>query len=89
MSQTPTVGRIVLAVGFKAQANGTDVAPAIITRVWSQRDDGAWCVNAKLFRDASSCEDVTSAYLFDDEEAARSNNESHETTTSLHWPARV
>lgn len=89
MSQKASLGRVVIAVGFKARSNGADVAPAMITRVWSQREDGAWLVNAKIFRDNGSEQDVTSVYLFDDEATARGNNESHETMTSLHWPARV
>lgn len=89
--QKPSVGRMVIAVGFKARSNGTDVAPAIITRVWSQRDDDAWCVNVKLLLDAGGIEDATSAYLFADEPAARASidGKGREYMTALHWPERV
>lgn len=89
--QKPSVGRVVIAVGFKARSNNADVAPAIITHVFSQRDDGAWCVNAKLLLDAGGVENVTSAYLFTDESVARESiaGEGREYMTALHWPARV
>ena len=86
----PSVCRTVMAVGVGAAANGTDVAPALITRVWSQRDDGAWCVNATVFPDASTLiRALTSAYLFDDEKAAREAVEENPHSTALFWPGRV
>lgn len=89
--QKPSVGRIVIAVGFKARSNGTDIAPAVITRVFSQRDDGAWCVNVKLLLDFGGVENVTSVYLFTDESAARESiaSENRQYMTALHWPERV
>lgn len=86
---TPTIGRIVTAVGLLARSNGTDECPAMITRVWSQREDGAWLVNATLFRDAASENYATSVYLFFDGEAARTVLAENEHATALHWPARV
>lgn len=88
MSQKPSAGHIVLAVGGKAEANGSDTCPAVITRVWSERD-GAWLTNARLLPDASNeSPAVMSVYLFDDEQAARDSRQ-HETATALYWPPRV
>ena len=86
--QQPSPARIVLAVGGKAKANGGDVAPAVITRVWSKREDGSWLVNATLLPDASAPAVATSVYLFEDEQAARDSLQ-HETATALYWPPRV
>lgn len=87
--QTPTQGRTVMAVGHLAAANGTDTCPAVITRVWSEREDGAWCTNATVLPDA---EDATrrawSTYLHENEEAARASL-THPEMTALYWPERV
>jgi hypothetical protein len=79
---------MVLAVGGKAKANGNELAPAVITRVWSEREDGSWLVNATLLPDASAPAVITSVYLFEDEQAARDSLQ-HETSTALFWPPRV
>lgn len=90
MSQVPSPGRIVTAVGMAARSNGVDTAPALITRIWSQREsDGAWMVNATIFRDNASPNYVTSAYLVYDEPGARALIGDNETMTALHWPVRV
>lgn len=85
--QKPSPCRMVLAVGGKAKGNGCDVAPALITRVWSQREDGSWLVNATLFPDASPSAVVTSVYLFEDEPTAR-DSLAYAESTALYWPAR-
>lgn len=85
--QKPSPARIVLAVGAKAQSNGTDTAPAIITRVWSEKDD-VWLVNATVLPDATDPVVATSVYLYADEEAARGSLQ-NEYTTALYWPPRV
>ena len=85
----PSVGRMVTAVGAAALSNGAVDAPAVITRVWSQREDGAWLVNATVFPDATTLiRVVTSVYLFDDADAAVSACD-NDATTALHWPERV
>ncbi len=86
--QTPSPARTVLAVGGKAKSNGAEVAPAVITRVWSQRDETSWLVNATLLPDCGAPVVVTSVYLFEDEQAARDSLQ-HETATALYWPPRV
>lgn len=43
---TPTIGRIVHVLVEPQVNNGSDVAPAIITRVW-----GDQCVNVRVLRD--------------------------------------
>lgn len=84
---TPTVGRIVLAVGFRATLNGTDTAPALLTRVWGEGDE-YWTVNATVFPDTGSPISITSARLYKDGDAARESIQ-HPTTTALYWPPRV
>jgi hypothetical protein len=85
----PSVGRIVLAVGFRATMNGTDTAPALLTRTWGDAGpDGAFTVNATVFPDTGSAVCITSAKLWPDEEAARASLQ-HGTMTALYWPPRV
>jgi len=86
---TATQGRIVSAVGFRATMNGTDTAPALLTRVWGEpAEDGSVTVNATVFPDTGSPVSITSAKLWPDEEAARASL-AHTTMTALYWPARV
>jgi hypothetical protein len=89
VSQTPSIGRIVTVVGFEARSNGTDIAPAIITRIWDERPDGAWTVNLRVFPDAGIERNATSILLWPDEDTARAAISEYETMTAAHWPARV
>jgi hypothetical protein len=88
VSQQPSLGRIVLAVGTQATSNGTDVAPALITRVWGENPDGSWTVNMTVFPDAGSPVNATSVKVFADEEAARAALP-FPTATAAYWPPRV
>lgn len=84
---TPSLGRIVLAVGGPAVGNGSDTAPAVITRVWGAHPDGGWTVNMTVFPDAgiSPAVPATSARLFDTEDEART----YLPATAAYWPPRV
>lgn len=86
----PSPVRMVLAVGGKATSNGTDTAPAVITRVWNDQPgaDGAWLVNATVFPDCGDPALASSAYLHADEASARASL-THESQTALYWPPRV
>lgn len=87
--QTPSLGRVVLAVGGKACANGSDTAPAVITRVWSPDEERQrWCVNVTVLPDCADPIQAPSSYLYADEESARASL-SHESMTALFWPPRV
>lgn len=88
MSQQPSAGRIVLAVGSAAKSNGTDVAPALITRTWGENSDGSWTVNMTVFPDCAEPRVVTSVKLFADEDAARGNLP-HAESLAAYWPPRV
>lgn len=83
-----SICRMVVAVGFRAQANGTDMAPAVINRVWSEDENGVATVNATLFQDCGSAQCISSAKLYQTEEEARASLQ-HDTMTALFWPARV
>lgn len=55
----PSLGRTIITLGV-VNSNGTDECPAIITRVWSDKDpaNGApVCVNATVFPDMP-CGDI-------------------------------
>lgn len=85
---TPDQGRIVMAVGFRATMNGTDTAPAMVTRVWGEEaPDGSVTVNATVFPDTGSPVCISSAKLWHTEDAARESLQ-HETMTALYWPPR-
>jgi hypothetical protein len=78
----PTVARTVLIVGGVAVSNGTDVAPAVITRVWN---DGL--LNVTAFPDGSNQpRTVTSVTLVHDEAAARKRFEEHPSVPTAFWP---
>jgi hypothetical protein len=48
----PTIGRIVhLHLPAPDQVNGADIAPAIVTRVWSRSDGLMPLINVKAFMD--------------------------------------
>ena len=69
----PTVGRIVHVIVDPKQNNGSDIAPAVITRVWSDE-----CVNIRILHDGPSVPPegthrqdwMTSIRLFESREAA-------------------
>lgn len=89
MSQTPSIGRIITVVGQGARSNGTDVAPAVITRVWGERPDGAWTLNVRVFPDAGIGQNLTSILLWPDEDTARQAIEGKDSMSAAHWPTRV
>ncbi len=62
----PQIGDRVIAFVHPTKNNGTDVCPAVITRVWSDT-----MVNIKTFNDSNNLEHKTSVRLFDTEEGAR------------------
>jgi hypothetical protein len=68
----PTVGRIVLVIVDPDTNNGSEIAPAIITRVWSGNDERA-TVNYRILGEGPASEDdwKSSAQLFANEQAAR------------------
>jgi len=73
----PSIGRIVLVPVDAVINNGADVAPAIITRVWSDT-----CVNVHVLLDGRNTEWKTSVHLFDTAEEAAVGH-------SCYWPPRV
>jgi hypothetical protein len=52
--QEPTPGRIVLARVEPYENNGSDAAPAVVTRVWGEHGNGGWIVNLRVFTDADT-----------------------------------
>jgi hypothetical protein len=73
----PSVGRIVLVPADPAKNNGANVAPAIITRVWSDT-----CVNLRVLLDSDETTWRTSVVFVNDLAAA-------EHTHVWAWPPRV
>jgi len=71
--QEPSVGRVVHVLVDRAQNNGSDVAPAVLTRCWGNEASPEYhTVNLRLLLDAhpSDREWKTSARLFEDRQAA-------------------
>lgn len=52
--QKPSLGRVVIAQVDKAENNGQDHAPAIVTRVWGEHPDGGWIVNLRVLVDTTA-----------------------------------
>lgn len=81
----PAIGRIVHLVGTHADSNGADVAPAIITRVWSDE-----MINVCVFPDSGTPHNVTSVKLVADEAAARALSDGLPyKQNAAFWPSRV
>jgi hypothetical protein len=90
--QRATIGRIVLVAGAGAQNNGATRAPAIVTRVWGEPNEGGkQMVNLTLFPDAAPPMPQGSVWLYASEQAAM-DAVSGVTSIDLfaaYWPERV
>lgn len=81
MSQKPSLGRIVLVPRHPTRNNGSGVAPAVITRVWSDAE-----INARVLPDTGSTEVLTSlTYVEEIGENTHATDRAHVWT----WPPRV
>jgi hypothetical protein len=80
LTMKASLGRIVLVCGESVKYNGADVAPAIVTRVWS--DD---MVNLTVFPDAETGLRATSVHIYADEQSARASG-NH---VAAYWPPRM
>lgn len=83
----PSIGRTVIVKGPAVASNGSDRAPAIITRLWSEQDTAAGpiAINLQAFPDAGTPVALTSVLLFETEAAAGDA----ETYAVAFWPAKV
>jgi hypothetical protein len=85
MTQTPSLGRIVHLIGPHANSNGASVAPAIITRVWSDE-----MINVTVFPDCGTAGAATSVKLVADEAAAHALRDAATSPQNIaYWPGRV
>lgn len=64
--QKPSIGRIVVALVPPELNNGSDEAPAVITRVWSEHPAGGWVVNLRILCDSDNTVWKTSVRLADE-----------------------
>lgn len=90
----PSIGRIVIVLGGPAVTNGTNIAPAIITRTWSDRDTREddpdakpILINATAFPDLAGAQHLGSIRLFDTKEQAEKAYE-HGGPAVAYWPPR-
>lgn len=84
MSQKPSIGRTViyrLNESEVATNGGSTVAPAVITRVWTDT-----LVNLRILFDSSEVGHRTSVPISD---LGEDENEGHAKPFSWYWPARV
>lgn len=86
--QTPSVGRIVIVESSVVASNGTDIAPAIITRTWGENLGGGHTVNVTAFPDNAPARPVSSVRLYADREAALADELRAEATVA-YWPPRI
>ena len=81
----PSLGRVVLVRVDPRQNNGSDEAPATITRVFGEHPDGGWVVNVRVQLDAFEMPLwLTSVRLFD-EPSVGVRDMSH----TAWWPPRA
>lgn len=96
----PSIGRIVHAFVDPRFNNGADVAPALISRVWEERNDGRpQLVNARVLTDGPDVTWVTSIPLYESREAAEADFEGKlpdqqdtgvpQVPFAAFWPPRV
>lgn len=87
----PSIGRVVIVVAPQASSNGTDRAPGLITRVWSdaQADtmDEPATINATVFPDLSIPQTASSVRLYDTEADALEQGEPGQ--PFAYWPPRT
>lgn len=104
-AQRPSLGRVVHVLVHPLLNNGSDVAPAVVTRVWGKTHDGTgWRVNLRVWLDGTNHahEWATSRTLHATEADARREHdellvrlggldEEHRVCVSGHafWPARA
>ncbi len=83
----PTIARMVVVLGVLNA--GTNVAPAVITRVWGDGDtlNGPVLVNLHAFGDWDAPSIFTSVPLFDTAGAAAEHHRLHG-APAAHWPER-
>ncbi|MFF1469126.1 hypothetical protein [Streptomyces mirabilis] len=81
--QKPSVGRVVLVGCNPAYNNGSTVAPAIITRVWSDT-----CVNARVLPDSPGPSEQRTSITFV-ETAEELDGDELERQYHWTWPPRV
>ncbi len=74
----PSAGRIVMVFADPADNNGADVAPAVITRVWSDET-----INVHVLPDGPDSYWLTSVQLHDTREQAQAAHDRMFAT----WPA--
>jgi hypothetical protein len=83
--QKPSPGRIVMTRVSPHENNGSDEAPAVITRVLGEHPHGGWAVNLRVFTDsANNPPRVMSIRLTD--ERPRVNGDDLD---AAWWPPRV
>lgn len=82
----PSIGRIVHVIGPDAESNGAKVAPAVITRVWSED-----LVNVTIFADGAAPVTRTSVKLYASEDEARgiTLHDHRFPPNQAFWPPRV
>lgn len=101
MKQTASIGRIVHVLVDPAQNNGSDVAPAIVTREWGApwtmaplNDVERQTVNVRVLCDGAETLWLTSIVLFDerptDEQLAALSDQNPKGYRAVaFWPPRV
>jgi hypothetical protein len=77
----PQVSDWVITFVEPTKNNGTDVCPAVITRVWSDT-----MVNVRTLNDSNNLEWKTSVRLFDTEEEARAMDFVGPIPLAAFWP---
>jgi hypothetical protein len=87
----PSIGRIVITKGI-SNSNGTSEHPAIITRIWSDKEPSEAVVlcNLTVFPDCGTPITVGSVQIFDDAAAAAAHLQNEPANKPLcFWPAKV
>jgi hypothetical protein len=87
----PSIGSVVITKGI-SNSNGTFEHPAIITRIWSDKEPSEAVVlcNLTVFPDCSAPIAMGSVQIFDDQAAAETHLQTEPANKAVcFWPAQA
>lgn len=90
----PSLGRVIIVRGKIVTSNGSDLAPAVVTRIWSDEDtrNEPVMVNCTAQPDLAGHQHIGSVFVYDTKEEADVVHDAQVppgSTPVAYWPPRV